>query len=460
LLFPRTASSAMSTALEQLGTYIAEKSCAATDRLLELHIIDTLGAWIASTATAEGARLLQFRAAMHKEHADATLSLDLATRCALVRLSEIDDIHLPSMTTPGGIVVPAAVSMAGALRKPAADDVFAAIMAGYEVMTRLGRAIDGPTALYRGIWPTYFAAPAAVAAVVARLLGVDARGAANALALALTFAAPGVSHHNAATTARWLAVGNAARNGFAAALAAQQGFTGDLKLIEGNFFPGIYGITPDIAVLTEGLGETPVLPDVSFKPWCAARQTMAATQGLKEIIAGGVVPASMTEIHAFVLSPHLKMIDHGVVAGDRASHLTSLPYCMAIAAVAPELAFDVQQSPPELPDAVRGFMSKIKIETDAGLLTDYPHRWRARVRVVADAHTHELPVTDVPGDRARAFDRSLVQRKFLRFVTPALGEEKARHILAHCDDACINGRSEQLAADVEAACRAPPPSPA
>ena len=53
--------------------------------------------------------------------------------------------------------------------------MIAAIIAGYEVMTRLGRAIDGPTILYRGIWPTYFAAPFGVAAVVARLLQLDAR---------------------------------------------------------------------------------------------------------------------------------------------------------------------------------------------------------------------------------------------------------------------------------------------
>ncbi len=76
--------------------------------------------------------------------------------------------------------------------------------------------------LYRGIWPTYFAAPLGIAAVAARLLGSTTRKTAHALALALTFAAPGVGHHNAATTSRWLAVGNAARNGLAAAQAAQQ----------------------------------------------------------------------------------------------------------------------------------------------------------------------------------------------------------------------------------------------
>ena len=33
------------------------------------------------------------------------------------------------------------------------------------------------------------------------------------------------------------------------------------------------------------------LTEVSFKPWCAARQTMAATQAFTEIVEGGVAPA-------------------------------------------------------------------------------------------------------------------------------------------------------------------------
>ena len=290
--------------------------------------------------------------------ADDPLALDLATRCALARLSEIDDIHLASMTTPGSIVIPGALSIAAACRASPRTMCSPRILAGYEAMTRLGRAIDGPAILYRGIWPTYFAAPFGIAAVAARLLRLDQRQAANALALALAFAAPGVGHHNAATTSRWLAVGNAARNGLAAALAAQAGFTSDLNLLEGNFLPGIYDAKPDIAALTDGLGERVALAEVSFKPWCAARQTMAATQALKEIIESGVAPAAMTQIKASVLPPHLRMIDHGVTAGDRASHLTSVQYCMAVAALAPHMAFDVRQSPPGLPPALRRLHGK------------------------------------------------------------------------------------------------------
>src|SRR5262249_51929279 len=177
--------------LEQLGRYVAESACPsdAARELVELHLIDTVGAWIASARTLEGVSLLRFRAAVcaHGQAADA-LTLDLATRCALARLSEIDDIHLPSMTTPSAIVIPGALTLAAAMPPPSAlvipgaltlgagprgitaDDVTAATLAGIEAMPRLGRAIDGPSILYRGIWPTYFAAPFGIAAVAARLL--------------------------------------------------------------------------------------------------------------------------------------------------------------------------------------------------------------------------------------------------------------------------------------------------
>src|SRR5262249_29759595 len=161
---------------------------------------------------------------------------------------------------------------AASLPDVGADDIAAAIVAGYEAMVRLGLAIDGPSVLYRGIWPSYFAAPFGVAAVGARLLRLDEGQAANALAAALIMAGPGVGHHAAMTTARWFAIGNAASRGLQAALAAGAGFTSDLKIADGDFLKNIFGIAPNVALLG---GEPGVLAlsQTSFKPWCAARQT-------------------------------------------------------------------------------------------------------------------------------------------------------------------------------------------
>ncbi|MGB7180090.1 MAG: MmgE/PrpD family protein, partial [Xanthobacteraceae bacterium] len=132
----------------QAQTGIAD---AALVEKLRLHVTDAIGGWIAATQTSEGKALLTFRARMRtKDKAASDLHDDLATHCALVRLSEIDDIHLPSMTTPGSIVIPAAITLAAALPGTESADAAAAMLAGYQAMIRLGLAIKGPDVLYRG----------------------------------------------------------------------------------------------------------------------------------------------------------------------------------------------------------------------------------------------------------------------------------------------------------------------
>ena len=242
---------------------------------LRLHLADTVGAWIAAGATAEGRALLSFESPDRE-----SLPGRVALHCALARLSEVDDIHLSSGTTPGAIVIPAAVILAGALGS-GGTALAEASAVGYDLMTRLGAALDGPTILYRGIWPTYFAAPFAVAGVAARLLGLSAERCAHALAIALAFASPAVGRQSGASMSRWLAIGNAARSGVAAALAAQAGFTGDVRLFEGEFFSGAYQVSLDVGALVEGLAQGGAVTQTSVKPWCAARQTMAAVQALK-----------------------------------------------------------------------------------------------------------------------------------------------------------------------------------
>src|SRR6266404_1436252 len=387
------------TALEDLGAFVAH--CEAPSphlrEILELHVADIVGAWIASLPTPEGAALLRWCAASGQGAAPGSihrLRLDVATHCALARLSEVDDIHLASTTTPGAIVVPGAVAIAAALRNRDPDALAAAMIAGYEVMVRFGQAIDGPSVLYRGIWPTYFATPLGIAAVAARLLDLDAQQCAHALALA-----------------------------------ARAGFTSDLGLLDGGYLTGVFNLKPDRVVLAQGLGERFSLEEVAFKPWCAARQTMAATQALIETISSGIAVDTITQVTAFVLPPHRRMIDHGITVGDRASFLTSLPYRLALAALAPHAACDVGQAPAAVPDHIRAFMDRVAVAPDEALLSNFPSRWPARIEVMTSAGRHERTVMDVPGDPARPFDADAVRQKFRRLAGPVIGAEGCEHML-------------------------------
>lgn len=415
--------------LEQFGRFVADYDIKSLSpelqQAIRLHVADVTAGWIAAIGTGEGRALIALRA---KAGQAGRVGGDLLVNCALARLSEIDDIHLASMTTAGGIVVPAAVTIAGSQPQIDGGDLAASIVAGYEVMVRVGLAIDGPTVLYRGIWPTYFTAPCGVAAVAARLLGLDAQKTAHALALALTFGAPGVGHHNAPTTSRWFAVGNAARNGYAAALAVQAGFTADVHVLDSAFFKTVYGIEPDLAKSMHGLGEAPVVADVSFKPWCAARQTMAAVQAFREILADGVAANEIEAIEVAVLPPHQKMLDHGVVAGDRASYLTSLPYQLAATALTPAALHQVGYANLPASAALEGLMARIGLCADPHLLADYPAVWPARVVVNTSKGKQERLVRHVPGDPERPLDDSALNAKFIRFVSPMVGSERAANL--------------------------------
>jgi 2-methylcitrate dehydratase PrpD len=119
------------SSLEQLGAFVAGYRPDA-DALgsVRLHAADVVGAWIAATATAEGKALLSFQSA------GATLHDRIAIHCGLARLSEVDDIHLGAMITPGAIVVPSALILAACLPDADVADVPAAIVAGYEATVR------------------------------------------------------------------------------------------------------------------------------------------------------------------------------------------------------------------------------------------------------------------------------------------------------------------------------------
>jgi 2-methylcitrate dehydratase PrpD len=313
-------------------------------------------------------------------------------------------------------------------------------------MIRLGLAVDGPGILYRGIWPTYLAAPFGMAAVAARLFDLSAEEASHALALALTLAAPGVGHHNAPTGSRWFAAGSAARNGLVAAQAARSGITSDLNLLEGSFFSAVFNILPKADALIEGLGASPKLAEVSFKPWCAARQTMAATQGLREIMDEGVVAADITAIDVAVPPPFLKMVDHGIVGG-RTARLTSQPYQIAVAAIAPELAFDLGQSGDVPVDVVR-FMNKVTVRADESMLHGFPGQWPARIYVRTGTGDYDRLVHAVPGDPRLSFDLGDVIAKSRRLIgvsadgvadrcdTVLAGRATAAELLAFVDETC------------------------
>ncbi len=437
------------TALESIAARVcARETLSASLRpLVARHLVDTAAAWIAGARAPEGTLIARFA----KPASGREGLLDrVLQHCAFARLSELDDIHLASATTPGALVIPAALTIAAELGAPAAA-LGESVLAGYEAMVRLAEALEGPRILYRGIWPSYFLAPIGVSAVAARLLGLDAQGTAHALGLALVSASPGVGHQSGERMARWLSVGHAARTGAMAAFAARDGFTADTGLLERDFLSSVYSISPKLERLASPAARC-AIEEVSFKPWCAARQTMAGSQGLKELVREGLEVAGISEIKVGVPPAYLRMVNHGVTPGDRASFLTSLPYQAALGVLDPEAQFRVSPQG-AVSERVRALMSTITVQADETLLAHYPAAWPARVSVRAGSRTYEREQVHVPGDPQWPFCEGELAGKLAGVLDPIMGSGRSSELVTAALAALDGGSTAPLLERIQDAAR-------
>ncbi len=123
------------------------------------------------------------------------------------------------------------------------------------------------------------------------------------------------------------------------------------------------------------------------------------------------------------------MIDHGVTAGERASHLTSVHYHLALAACDRSGLYDVGHSPTRIAGDVQAFMQKITVAGDPTLLGFYPKAWAARTIVHTTTQPKERLVIHVPGDPQKPFDDRQVENKFRRILTPVAAVDVDRLLL-------------------------------
>lgn len=420
----------MATILERFADNLLAPSGGAS-RKLALHLLDTLGAWHAGTRT-EDSHLLG-RLAVTSHDVPAPLGHDpldkIALRVATIRNTEIDDIHMASCTTPGSLVVPVALTLVAALGKPSATRFAQGLRAGYEAMTRLSLAVSGATILYRGVWPTFFAGPVGAAAVAASMLGLDGAKTADALAMALTLSSGAAGGHGEASP-RWILLGQAARAGVFAALAAAKGYRGDRTLLDSDWLQRTHGIACDSAVLvapTEGEG---ALDALSYKPYCAAKQGTAAIDAFRQLLSD-VAPDEIASVRVAVPPSYAGMIGHRNAGKGRVERITSAAYQLALAAYRPDMLDDVVRPDLTQEPKIAAFMPRVEVAADPELAPYFPLLYPARVEItLAGGRKVSALVTDATGDPARSLGEVELRAKFHRLADPIIGREAAEHLAA------------------------------
>ncbi|HXP88675.1 MAG TPA: MmgE/PrpD family protein [Bryobacteraceae bacterium] len=386
---------------------------------LKLHLLDTLGALIAGSRLEDAAPLHSLPS-----------SEALACACAATRCTEIDDIHLSSCTTPGSVIVPAALHLASEGVFESWGEFAASVLAGYELLVRLGFAIDGPAVLAKQIWPTYFAAAFGSAATASRAFQLSAPQTAGALATALAFSTGTPSAAaGSAMSSRWLSVGVAAANGVLAARSAHRGLSGSPQILERNGYR-IAGVDISASRLLTGLGQRFLFDDLGMKPFPVARQALAAIQAARELgEAEKIDVSSISEIVIGVPAPQIRVIDHPEPPSSRLGSIVSVQYQTALALLEPERLLDINRTPPYSDRRIRELMTKVRVQRMPELEEHYPEAWPGHARIKAVRGESSRTVIYPPGDPKNQFDAGAVAKKFRGLAIPHLGVRGAEELI-------------------------------
>ena len=177
---------------------------------------------------------------------------------------EYDDTHLGTVIHPAAPVAPGLFALAE-LRPVSGRELLHAFIVGVETSCRVGLAVM-PTHYRRGWHITATCGIFGAAAACARLIGLDASRTAWALGHAATQSASLVE--SLGSMSKSLGVGNAAKNGLAAALLAEGGFTGPERPIEGRYgFAAVTSDSADLANITDRIGEHWEVLNNAYKPY-------------------------------------------------------------------------------------------------------------------------------------------------------------------------------------------------
>ncbi|OWT60243.1 MmgE/PrpD family protein [Candidimonas nitroreducens] len=341
---------------------------------------------------------------------------------------EFDDIFKDAVYHPGCPVISAALAVADQL-DASGEDMLRAIVAGYEISTRIGAAVQ--PSHYRYFHTTGTVGCLGAAAATAALCAPgDAAVMGHAIATAATFASGLQQAFRSESMTKALHAGHAAEVGVRAGLAARAGVTGAPDILEGAAgFGAALSDGANWSRALEGLGTEYNITRITQKNYACCGHTFAAIDAALAVRdEHGLAPRDMRKIR----------VDTYQVALDVTGNFSpttvfeakfSLPYVVAHGLLYGSVRLDAF-GPDHLGDAaLRELMAKIELHADPALTAAFPAGRGARVRIeTASGAEHEQLFPYRKGDPQCPLSDAELEAKYRELVAPVLGAEAAQRL--------------------------------
>ena len=288
---------------------------------------------------------------------------------------ECDDVHKTAITHPGIIAITAALTVAETYKKSFGEFALG-VVAGYEVMIRLGNALNPSHYDYwhtTGTCGTF-----AAAAVAGKMLDFTPDRMEQAFGIAATMASGLVCEFG--TDAKLVTVGNAIRNGIQAAQLAAQGINSCTDVIEraGGYGEAV-SARPDLQALT--VSARPMIDTACYKIYASCGHTHSALDALFSLLQES--PFCARDVEQITVSTYTKAAElTGAFKAQSASEAKfSLPFCIAAGVIYGSVS--VHQFEPEVlqDKELSTFAEKISVQADPNLDAEYPVKRPEHIKI-------------------------------------------------------------------------------
>ena len=312
-------------------------------------------------------------------------------------------------------------------REIGGEPLLRAIVTGYEISTRIAMAVN--PAHYKFWHTTGTVGTMGAAAAVASILGLDREKIAHAIATSVTMAAGLQQAFRSDAMSKPLHAGHAAEAGALAALAAAEGFTGALDILEGEAgFGSAMSRGVDWSKATAGLGERYNITQMTFKNHGCCGHTFAAIDAALAL-RGRVEVENISRIRVATYKTAIDVTGNATPATAFEAKF-SIPYTIATALVHGSVRLNAFE-PSRLADSkVRDLMRRVELRVDPELDSKFPGQRAARVTIEMNngrGFEHFQPTRK--GDPDQPLSDAELNEKFLELAGGVIGVEEARGLL-------------------------------
>ena len=273
----------------------------------------------------------------------------------------------------------------------------------------------------------------ASAACAARLLGLDARGIANALAIAASNAntLSEVRAGDELTQAKGAAEAMAVRLGTFAALLSRAGLQYPLTIMDGEFsYRALVSRTLKEDLLRKRSGDFQIMKS-NFKMWPSIGTSQAPIAAALTLRKRGVKASDITAVRLYLSSfgygQQSGFLDHAINTREHADH--SAPYCVARAFIDGDVRIEDFEPARFRDPAALAFVDKIKVIEDPALTSKGSDILGCYMEVtLADGSTQRVEMPYPPGTIQNPATEQELDTKFHDLADPVIGKAQANRL--------------------------------